>query len=40
LTWKVPVRLMTMGMILTSTLGCHGFVVHVEAVRRFRRCVQ
>ena len=38
-TWKVPVRLITMGMILTSLLGCRGFVVLVGAVRRFRRCV-
>ena len=42
-TWKLPVRLMTMGMILTSPLslavGCRRFVMLVGMGRIFRRCV-
>ena len=40
LTWKVPVRLMTMGIISTSALGCRRFVVLVGVVDRCGRCVQ
>ncbi len=37
LTWRVPVRLMTIGIILTS-IGCRGFGVLVGAVHRCNRC--